>query len=92
MIKSNAILSNPIVEGVYEMGSIVKPLVMAAALDAGVVTIKTTYNDKGFVELDGYKIKNFDGKGRGVVPMQEVLSQSLNTGMVFVQQKLGKEK
>lgn len=80
---------NPIVEKVYEFGSIVKPLTIAAALDAGVITPETTYNDRGFAVYDGARISNFDGKGRGVVSMQEVLSQSLNTGVAFAVEKMG---
>jgi cell division protein FtsI/penicillin-binding protein 2 len=84
--------SNPNVENVYEMGSIIKPLTMAAGIDAGVVTAETTYNDKGSVTLNKKTFYNFDLKGRGVVNMQEVLSQSLNTGVAFVEAKLGHER
>ena len=57
---------NQNISGVYEMGSIIKPITMASAIDAGVVNEeKTTYNDTGFRELNGYKVKNFDGKARG---------------------------
>lgn len=84
-----AVFANPIVENVYEMGSIVKPLTMAAGIDSGTITAATTYEDKGFLVLNNSKFSNFDGKARGVVNMQEVLNQSLNTGVAFVAGKMG---
>ena len=82
---------NPLVEDVYELGSIIKPLTLAAGLDAGVITPQSMYYDPGCIELDEKRMCNFDGKGRGTVSMQEVLSQSLNTGAAHVASLLGKE-
>ena len=84
--------SNSLVESVYEMGSIMKPITMAAGLDAGVITATSTYYDAGFLTLNNKTISNFDGKGRGRVSMQEVLSQSLNTGAATVALRLGKDQ
>src|SRR3989344_427376 len=83
---------NPMVESVYEMGSIIKPLTIAAGIDAGVITAATTYDDRGEIRTDGAVLKNFDGEGRGRVNMQEVLNQSLNTGVSFVVSRLGIEQ
>ncbi len=87
-----SVYRNPIVENVFEFGSVIKPLVMAAAIDANVITPETKYTDNGFIVVDKKTINNFDKKGRGVVNMQDVLDQSLNTGMVFVENKLGHDK
>ena len=86
-----SVYSNPFSQDVYEMGSIVKPLVMAGAIDAKVVTPQTTYVDNtGFTKVQDRTFYNFDKKGRGKATMQDVLNQSLNTGMIFVEQKMGK--
>jgi cell division protein FtsI/penicillin-binding protein 2 len=84
--------NNPSVNGVYELGSIMKPITMSAGINEKLVTPATVYHDYGFVKVDEYTIKNFDEKVRGDQTMQDVISNSLNTGAVFVQQKLGIEK
>ncbi|MBY0293911.1 penicillin-binding protein 2, partial [Patescibacteria group bacterium] len=83
------IYANPMVQNVYEMGSIVKPLTVAAGLDSGAITEYTTYNDTGCFTIDKKTICNFDHKARGVVPMQQILSQSLNVGASFVATQMG---
>ena len=89
-VKDISVYNNPFAQNLYEMGSIVKPLVMAGALDVGAVTPATTYIDKGAVTINGKVLSNFDKKGRGKATMQDVLNQSLNTGMIFVEGQMGK--
>ena len=86
------VYQNPLVEDVYEMGSIVKPVAMAIGLDEGAVTPETTYDDTGMVRINGYPIRNYDGRARGEVDMQEVLNQSLNVGMAHVAREVGGER
>ena len=83
---------NPLVEDVYEMGSIIKPLTVAAGIDSGAVSRSTTYFDPGCIDLNTFTICNFDKKGRGTVDMQQVLNQSLNTGVSYIVDKMGKER
>lgn len=85
------VFSNPIVDGVFEMGSIIKPLTLAAGIDSGSVTASTTYNDKGSLTLNNSTIFNHDHKSNGVIDMQEMISKSVNTGAAFIVGKMGKE-
>ncbi len=87
-----SVFSNPLVESSYELGSIMKPLTVAAGLDAGVITPTTVYHDTGCIERSGARVCNFDGRARGDVAVQEVLSQSLNVGATFVAEKLGADR
>lgn len=87
-----SVFTNPLVENVYELGSIFKPLTIAAGLDTETITLDSTYEDRGEVTLDGYTIHNYDGQARGIVDMQEVLNQSLNTGVAHIVSQMGSEK
>ncbi len=89
--KTIADFRNPLVEDVYEMGSIIKAITIAAGLDSGAITADSTYYDSGSLTMDRFTIRNFDGRGRGTVDMQEVLSQSLNTGVSHIVAKMGKD-
>jgi cell division protein FtsI/penicillin-binding protein 2 len=83
------VYANAMAQNVYEMGSIMKPLTMAAGIDSGAVTEQTTYDDTGCITVDTKKICNYDAVARGVIPMQQILSQSLNVGASFVATKMG---
>lgn len=88
-VTNPAVFRNALVESTFEMGSIMKPLTMAKGIDKGVVTPTTTYNDTGCIEKSGKKICNSDKVAHGIISMQIVLNQSLNTGASFVADKIG---
>ena len=90
-VKDIQVFNNPAVQLRYEPGSIIKPLTMAAALQVGAVKPSDTYDDKGEVVYADHVIKNSDEKAHGVQTMTQVLEKSLNTGMVYVQNKIGKD-
>lgn len=92
-VKDASFFLNQNVSGVYEMGSIIKPLTVAAALDSGAVTESTTYNDTGFRDINGYKVRNFDSQARGPgTTMQTILDKSLNVGIVFLVEQMGLDR
>lgn len=86
-----SVLNNPVLLGAYEPGSVFKPFTMAAAVDAGKINPKTTYNDTGAEEIDGHTVRNSDGKANGVQTMTQALEKSLNTCTIFAQRQLGKD-
>lgn len=82
---------NPAVQGMYEPGSVFKPLTMAAGIDAGIITPDTTYVDTGHITLNGKTVTNWDHKAHGKITMTGVIEDSVNTGAIFAEQKIGRK-
>src|SRR3989344_2174298 len=57
-VKDRSILINSMVQGLFEPGSIFKPLTMAIGIEIGAVTPTTQYYDSGEVRIGSYVIKN----------------------------------
>lgn len=86
------IFQNETVQKLFEPGSVFKPFTMAAGLQEKVVAPETSFVDKGFVETSGPPIYNYKKRVWGEVTMSDVLKFSINTGAVFVQEKLGRSR
>lgn len=82
--------TNSNISKVYEPGSVFKVITLAAGIDAGLVSPDTVYTDIGEVTLNDETIRNSDLKAYGQQTMTQVLEKSLNTGAVYVVQKLGR--
>lgn len=89
--KNFKIFLNPTIQELFEPGSVFKPITFAAAIQEQLITPETTYEDKGYVEVGGPPIYNFQKRVWGKQKMTDVLEESINTGAVFVEQKLGEE-
>ncbi len=78
----------------FEPGSILKPIVVAIALDAGAVSPDEqifcengSYHGKGFGRIGEYRDKQY-----GDVTVREILVKSSNIGMAKIGQRLGKDR
>lgn len=85
-------MKNPSISESYEPGSTFKALVMAAALDKGVLSPDTKCDMcNGPTTIGKYTIKTWNGKYPENPTMTDVIIHSNNIGMVFVGQRLGKD-
>jgi len=86
------IYTNPVISEGFEPGSIFKPLVMAAAIEKGVIKPETKCEIcAGPRQIGEYTIKTWNEKYFPESTMKEVLVHSDNVGMVFVSERLGKK-
>jgi stage V sporulation protein D (sporulation-specific penicillin-binding protein) len=86
----DSLYTDPFITSIYEPGSTFKPIVMSAALDAGLIKPNTQCpNCAGPVQIGNYAIHTWNDQYFPHTTMTEVLIHSDNTGMVFVAQKLG---
>lgn len=87
------LFKNPLVADSYEPGSTFKVLVMAAAINENKVTPETKCAScAGPRQISGYTVRTWNNKYFPNTTMTGVLEHSDNTGMIFVQEKIGKNK
>jgi cell division protein FtsI/penicillin-binding protein 2 len=81
----NSAVAKPI-----EVGSIMKSLTTAAALDQGVINPTTSYYDPSVWKVDGFKITNIEEDGpAGTRNIADILNLSLNTGATWELMQMG---
>jgi cell division protein FtsI (penicillin-binding protein 3) len=82
-------LSNAAVNSPLEVGSIMKALTAATALDQDVVAPDTAFYNEGFVQIGDRRITDVRNS-RGTQTVETVLVNSLNTGAVWLLKQIGR--
>lgn len=89
-VEDASLFINGVVGTPLEIGSSMKPLTVAAALDSGVIKSDSSFFDPGFVQIGDKKITNVEEvSGSGTRSIADVLQMSLNTGAVHVLKQFG---
>lgn len=82
---NNISVSSPL-----EVGSVMKSLTAAAAINQGVVTPTTGYDDPGYYKVDGATVTNIEEDGGAAHrTVTDVLKYSLNTGATWLLMQMG---
>lgn len=76
--------TNTAISAPFEPGSVMKVFSMALGLDLGRITPDTTYFDKSYTEVDDYTIHNAGAVVSKSRTMTEVITRSVNTGVIYV--------
>ena len=87
--QSPELFTDPVFSQVYEPGSVMKMFTSATALEEGVVTLSSPVLDDSQLHLGGNIVENFDKKGMGVIPFEDVIANSRNVGTGHVALALG---
>jgi stage V sporulation protein D (sporulation-specific penicillin-binding protein) len=80
------------VTDVYEPGSVFKTLTASMAIDLGLVTPESTYEDTGAAYIGPSTIRNWDYSVNGITSVTQILQRSLNTGAVWMSGKIGPDE
>lgn len=73
---------NHTMQYMYEPGSTMKPIIMAMALEEGVIKGDETYNCPGYKVVADTRISCWKTGGHGVQTLEEVIANSCNVGMM----------
>lgn len=88
----NTMWKNFCVSDTYEPGSIFKPMLVAAALEEGVITPNSSFQCNGYTDIGGYRIKCHLVSGHGNINVEQIMAQSCNMGVIQIANLLGADK
>ncbi|WP_337603989.1 penicillin-binding transpeptidase domain-containing protein [Anaerotignum lactatifermentans] len=88
----NTMWKNFCVSDTYEPGSIFKPMLVAAALEEGVITPNSSFQCNGYTDIGGYRIKCQLVSGHGNINVEQIMAQSCNMGVIQIANLLGADK
>lgn len=80
---------NDIIQDLYEVWSIFKPIVFAAGIDTWEIRRYDMYRDEGFVKIDNFTIKNVSSQCLGYNTFQNAMNFSCNVWMIRIAQRIG---
>lgn len=81
--KNNPLFSRAIA-GTYPSGSIVKPLIAAAALQEGIINKNTTVLSIGNITIDKWVFRDWKAGGHGVTNVTKAIAWSVNTFFYYI--------
>ena len=87
--KLDTLVRERAITDLYEPGSTMKTLTAAMAIEKGLVTPESSYNDTGAVKIGSYTIANWDFSANGTTSVRQLLQKSLNTGAVWLSGLVG---
>lgn len=89
-VEDSTLFNNAAVTHPIEVGSIMKSLTTAAALDSGAVKENASYYDPASYTVDEFKITNIEEDGGpGTKNLYDLLNLSLNTGATWLLMQMG---
>jgi stage V sporulation protein D (sporulation-specific penicillin-binding protein) len=89
-VEDGTLFQNNSVSHPIEVGSTMKTLTTAAALDQGVIKPNTTYYDPASWKVNDFKITNIEEDGgAGTRSVSDILNLSLNTGVTWELMQMG---
>jgi cell division protein FtsI/penicillin-binding protein 2 len=89
-VEDASVFQNSAVSHPIEVGSTMKALTTASAINQAVINENTTYYDPSFWKINDFKITNIEEDGgAGTRSVKDILNQSLNTGATWELMQMG---
>ena len=77
-------LFNRCIAGEYPSGSVIKPVVAAAALEEGIINENTSFNSAGGIKIDQWFFPDWKAGGHGYTNVRSAIANSVNTFFYYI--------